>query len=435
MNKRPATPSKKSARKPGRNRKRKVATNTHVAETCLQSPFGSYQLHRYPLVKNDSLRAWDAADLYCLQYLQENRLLDKTDGKPLFILNDDFGALAVALHGSHPVVVTDSWIASQSIASNANANTIDADAITVVNSMQPLDSLVIKHPGKAEAGLSSGQAKVNLAIIKITRNNALLAYQLRELRSVLADDALVIGVGMTRNIHNSTMSAFAEIIGETQSTLARKKARLVLAKHDPGIDAGEQAFPVSYSVDVEKADGQASIALLSHAALFSATRPDAGSIMLMQHIPAMKHADRVIDLGCGNGIIGITAAMLNPGIELLFTDESCMAVESASLNVDKAFSGTVKADFVQTDCLHGVDHNSADFVLCNPPFHQSNVVTDKMAWRMFQQSRDVLVRGGELWVIGNRHLGYHAKLKHLFGNCTTVASDKRFSLLKAVCPG
>ena len=44
----------------------------------------------------------------------------------------------------------------------------------------------------------------------------------------------------------------------------------------------------------------------------------------------------------------------------------------------------------------------------------------------------VLVKGGELWVIGNRHLGYHAKLKHLFGNCEVVASNKKFTLLKAL---
>jgi 16S rRNA (guanine1207-N2)-methyltransferase len=51
---------------------------------------------------------------------------------------------------------------------------------------------------------------------------------------------------------------------------------------------------------------------------------------------------------------------------------------------------------------------------------------------MFADSRRSLRRGGELWVVGNRHLGYHAKLKRLFGNCEVVASNTKFVVLRAV---
>jgi 16S rRNA (guanine1207-N2)-methyltransferase len=51
---------------------------------------------------------------------------------------------------------------------------------------------------------------------------------------------------------------------------------------------------------------------------------------------------------------------------------------------------------------------------------------------MFSESRSALETSGELWVIGNRHLAYHAKLKMLFGNCEVVASNKKFTLLKAI---
>ena len=38
---------------------------------------------------------------------------------------------------------------------------------------------------------------------------------------------------------------------------------------------------------------------------------------------------------------------------------------------------------------------------------------------------------GELHVVGNRHLAYHAKLKKLFGNCTTRAGNGKFVVLVA----
>ena len=59
---------------------------------------------------------------------------------------------------------------------------------------------------------------------------------------------------------------------------------------------------------------------------------------------------------------------------------------------------------------------SLDLVLCNPPFHQQQVVGDFLAWRMFQQAREALVVGGALYIVGNRHLGYHAKLKRMYAD-------------------
>ena len=68
-------------------------------------------------------------------------------------------------------------------------------------------------------------------------------------------------------------------------------------------------------------------------------------------------------------------------------------------------------------------------------FHQQQVVGDFLAWRIFQQAREALVTGGALYIVGNRHLDYHQKLKRLFGNCTLVASNKNFVILKAVKSG
>jgi 16S rRNA G1207 methylase RsmC len=69
--------------------------------------------------------------------------------------------------------------------------------------------------------------------------------------------------------------------------------------------------------------------------------------------------------------------------------------------------------------------------LNNPPFHQQHSNGDAIAWNMFKDARRVLIGGGELWVVGNRHLGYHAKLKKLFGNCETLAANKKYVILKA----
>ena len=60
-----------------------------------------------------------------------------------------------------------------------------------------------------------------------------------------------------------------------------------------------------------------------------------------------------------------------------------------------------------------------------------DAISDATAWQMFVESRDALRSGGELWIVGNRHLDYPAKLKRLFRNCDIIASDKKFMVLRS----
>jgi 16S rRNA G1207 methylase RsmC len=70
-------------------------------------------------------------------------------------------------------------------------------------------------------------------------------------------------------------------------------------------------------------------------------------------------------------------------------------------------------------------------VLCNPPFHQQTATTDHIAWQMFNDAFRVLKKGGELRIIGNRQLGYHVKLKRIFGNYNEIATNNKFVTLSA----
>ncbi|MEH6474017.1 MAG: methyltransferase, partial [Halopseudomonas sp.] len=82
--------------------------------------------------------------------------------------------------------------------------------------------------------------------------------------------------------------------------------------------------------------------------------------------------------------------------------------------------------------LESFTADSADLILNNPPFHQQQTVGGHIAKQMFGDAKRVLRHDGELWVIGNRHLGYHVQLRKLFGNCELVASNPKFVVLKSI---
>ncbi len=368
-------------------------------------PQGEFELQRKP--RDPRLQAWDAADEFLLQYVDETRLLTQRDR--VLILNDGFGALATALAGHEVFSWNDSLLAQQALADNLLANGYPADQV------------------RRNSGIDLPSAAVDCVVIKLPKSLALLEYQLYALRPILHHDTRIAAAGMARHIHNSTLLLFESILGPTTTTRARKKARLILTERDFSLSQGENPYPDSYELQLDRC-----YRLVNHASLFSRDRLDRGSRLLLSQIKADPDARRIADLGCGNGVLGIVAAARNPEAEILFCDESFMAIASARQNFEAAFGAAREAEFRVIDCLQGVDPDSRDLVLINPPFHQQHQVGDAVAWQMLKQSRQVLCRGGTLLMVGNRHLGYHAKLKKLFGNCSSLASDSKFVVLKAV---
>jgi 16S rRNA (guanine1207-N2)-methyltransferase len=386
--------------------------------TLMETPLGCYQLQRYPVIKKEMLKAWDAADEYILDHLEKNGLLHQ--GVSLLILNDNFGGLSIPLNQYQPVVMTDSYLSMQGISSNLKNNKIDYDSITIINSLDAPDSVL-------DSRSDSGRA--DIVLIKVPKSLAMLEDQLHRIRPSLSSSTIIIAAGMTKNIHMSTMDLFKKIIGPTTTSQAHKKSRLIFSQFDADLSVPENPHPGKYKPGYQLDD--ADLEIISHAAVFSREKLDLGTRLFIENLPVNERYKTIVDLGCGNGILGLVAAIKNPSSKIIFTDESYMAVESSINNFLSVFGETREAEFLQTDCLHGIADNSVSLVLCNPPFHQNNAINDNVAWQMFSESKAALDKQGELWVIGNRHLAYHAKLKHIFGNSEVVASNKKFVILRA----
>lgn len=372
----------------------------------LEVPQGNFTLNRYPVRPDDQLRAWDAADEFILLHLQEQALLN--DSSSLLILNDAFGTLSVSLALYKPCTISDSFISHQSIIENAKINEINEESITLQNNFQPLEGTY------------------DLVIIKIPKNLAMLEDELYRIREYCDEKTVILAAAMSKHIHSSTLKLFERILGITTTSLARKKARLVHCKLDSALKPGKSPYPTKYKNDVTDET------FSNHANVFSREKLDLGSRFMLEYIPQSTQYNQILDLACGNGVLGITAAHLNPMAKVSFVDESYMAVESAKINVKQLVEDASRCDFKVTDCLQGIANNSLDLIINNPPFHQNHVVGDFIAWQMFNEAKEKLKTGGEILIVGNRHLGYHIKLKKLFGRCEMIASNKKFVILKAV---
>ncbi|MFG2307923.1 methyltransferase [Streptomyces sp. NPDC048566] len=374
----------------------------------MTSPWGEHRLTRFPEDPRDRLRAWDAADTYLLRHLADDAI--PLEGS-VVIVGDRWGALTTALSAAGPVQITDSHLTRQATGANLARAGADASAVRLLTTQDPPPE------------------RIDVLLVRVPKSLALLEDQLNRLAPAVHERTVVVGTGMVKEIHTSTLRLFERIIGPTRTSLAEKKARLVFCTPAPGIVREANPWPLTYRLP----DGigvMSGRTVVNHAGVFCADRLDIGTRFLLGHLPRVRGAQRVVDLGCGNGVVGTAMALSDPEADVLFVDESFQAVASAEATYRANVAGT--AGFRVADGLAGVPDGSVDLVVTNPPFHSHQATTDSTAWRMFSGARAALRPGGELWVIGNRHLGYHLKLRRLFGNSELVASDAKFVILRAV---
>ncbi|GAA2634558.1 methyltransferase [Streptomyces vastus] len=379
----------------------------------MATPWGEHELARFPEDPRERLRAWDASDTYLLRHLAE--LAER--GQPLdgtvVVVGDRWGALVTALHTLRPVQITDSFLAREATSANLARSGVDADSVRLLTTQDPPPD------------------RIDVLLIRVPKSLALLEDQLLRLAAGVHEGTVVVGTGMVKEIHTSTLRLFERILGPTRTSLAEKKARLIFCEPDPALTRPKNPWPHTYALP-EGIGPVSGRTVVNHAGVFCAERLDIGTRFFLQHLPYGPGAGHVVDLGCGNGVVGTAMALADPEAEVLFVDESYQAVASAEATYRANSEGVGKAEFRVGDGLTGVPPASVDLVLNNPPFHSHQATTDATAWRMFTGARRSLRPGGELWVVGNRHLAYHVKLRRLFGNSQVVAGDAKFVILKAV---
>ena len=360
-------------------------------------------LRRFPHSRDQSLRAWDAADEYILRHLASDThapLVGQT-----LVVNDSFGALAVALADGPLTWWNDSFLAGKALAENMAANHREDAEITVVTADQT----------------PSGQFKS--VIVKIPKSIDLFEDMLLRVRPLLDLGTEFIAGGMIKHTPARAYRLLEKIIGPTRTGLGWKKARLAFAEFDPDKDLPPQAEDMEY--DLPDLD----LTLTNRPGVFARHGLDPGTRLLVAHLPVTDMPLRVADLGCGNGVLALVVARQCPAASILGVDESYLAVASARENKKRAGLSGRDLRFEAGDGLEETEAGSLDLVVCNPPFHQAQAVGDHLAWRMFEQAKRALKPGGELRIVGNRHLGYHVKLNRMFGNCEVLASDRKFVVL------
>ncbi len=364
-----------------------------------------YDLFRFPKGQHDkSLQAWDSADELVVEHVLSN---ESENAQNLLILNDSFGAISVALNHLSPTLVSDSFISQQAVIQNCNENQLNIP--TMLTSLDELP-------------------QASVLVLKLTKNLGFLEHQLKQISEANHINK-IIATGKTTLVTKGVLALFEKYLDNVTTSLAKKKSRLIFADNSNTATKAENKYPVTVAWP------EMSLDVTSHANVYSKEQIDIGGRFLAENLPELKQEQVIVDLGCGNGLIGLgalhQAKEKNLDIKVKFLDESYMAIDSAMLNVKQQFESQYPScEFIATDCLSGQAPESVDLVLCNPPFHQQNTITEHIALQMFTQAKSVLKNGGKIFVVANNHLHYSYHLKNIFGGFKVHKKNNKFTVYK-----
>ena len=155
-----------------------------------------------------------------------------------------------------------------------------------------------------------------------------------------------------------------------------------------------------------------------------------GSELLLAELRALPEG-RVLDFGCGSGVLSIVMARRNPGCRFELVDIDALAIYCAGQSL--ALNG-IEAEVYPSDGLSDV-HGRFVAVISNPPFHTGIRQDTSIAERFFNQVTRNLLPRGELRIVANGFLRYPPLIEEHIGPCQVLRENNRFKVYSAVAPG
>jgi len=354
-------------------------------------------IDRWPPTNDRSLIGYSSADRLMVQKVQE----EINDGESIFIINDRFGYQSINLANKSPHTLY--HLASQHDAIIRNAENHKVD-----QSLQP--SPILTHIHKT----------FDYILIRIPKSNDLLELLLYLANIYSNENTKVILGFMTKYFNPTILDICSKYFENIEQSKAWKKARVITASHSIRL-ANKTLDHYKNNLEYNGFTYQ------QYYGVFSSQHIDFATSFLLENLPALNDIEKAMDLACGNGIIGKYIQEKYHPKQLVLVDDSLLATASARLNIDHE-NAIIEARYN----LESFEDYSFDLIITNPPFHQEHDNIIDITLNLFKDSSRILIKGGVLLIVANKHLNYKTHLIEWFTSIETIKENNQFVIYQAV---
>ena len=161
--------------------------------------------------------------------------------------------------------------------------------------------------------------------------------------------------------------------------------------------------------------------------VFCKENVDYGSYLLIKNTFRQALGNRLLDLGCGWGPVGIVIKRFNPDIEVTAVDVNSRAVQLTNLNAVQ--NKTLIKACLCTDIL--TLNLLFDSIILNPPIRAGKVVI----YDLYDKAYHTLRENGSLYIVIQKKQGASSsvnKLSELFKTVTVLDREGGYWVIQAI---
>lgn len=364
---------------------------------------------------------------------QANTLMLKTtrhvDAGQVFIAGpgSTASALWAAQAGAQITVWTDNFAEAESLRATfthhnlplwvKNENVGDTDEATKHANHNSSHSLYL------QAGfINLKPESCGLALIHLPRGKALQEEILRLAAAMLKPGGRLVFVGAKNEGVKSATKKARAIFGHAGIVAHKAGFHAGLALRER-VSSEESTYSLpkvewqEQTIDVDNT----STTLISGVGVFAAGRLDDGAAALIAGM-AINPNTRVLDLGCGGGMVGLAAARCGATVELADISARAVAATRKTLTANGYPDIPVHLTCGAAPFADG----TFDTVVTNPPFHKGHGVDFEVSQLFVKEAARVLKFGGKVYLVANAFLKYSPWLEANFSKVSVAWENKRF---------
>ena len=158
--------------------------------------------------------------------------------------------------------------------------------------------------------------------------------------------------------------------------------------------------------------------------MFSKDRFDYGTRVLLENIDIHSLCGKVLDLGCGTGVVGLILGTLNNNISIDMVDVNERAIDLARENIEL---NHLKNNILVSDVYSNVN-DKYDYIITNPPIRAGKDVVR----RFLLGAKDYLSDNGTLYFVMRKDHGVKSMIKELeeIYKVEVMAKEKGFYIVR-----
>lgn len=259
------------------------------------------------------------------------------------------------------------------------------------------------------------------AFVRLPKSKTALDFALSAAASSLPPGAPLVLFGSNDEGIRSAAPRLSAVADDAVTVETRRHSRLLLGLRRADIAGFRSRLSDWRSLSTMMIAGRER-SWVTYPGLFAEGMLDAGTALLLAHLPDLPRAARVLDFGCGTGAIGAAVLARHPQAAVDLLDADALAIEAARENVPAA-------RLLLGDGLVAAGATRYDAILSNPPIHSGVEEHHGTLRGLIANAPRHLKTNGILLIVLQRRLKGAELMRAAFGNVEVVAENSRFRVL------